>query len=290
MGKKAAQTWSNVNSDSPHGLRDKTHYMRKQVTRGASVSRADWCGKLHLYTVMSIFHTVCFSNWKVATRLLSRTPGDWAWVNLVGIRCNFLHGPRGIRPGCFLCQHWLGPVGNQEIQNKKDNPLLHVQPSKWGSSFFPACRGWEMTSGMRLDRMSDKGYLVFFPLDLIPVKTGYTRPLLKTAHVLLLYKNTQSFFFFFTKNGSPEVQPLNEEVMLTVLVHGRSLRGEDVVFLTSDSSSPFVTRWSAVESKQSPWSLNWTGTAKHGSWHEHEFSIVAPIKRSLDHLSEWGVI
>lgn len=197
MGKKAAQTWSNVNSDSPHGLRDKTHYMRKQVTRGASVSWADWCGKLHLYTVMSIFHTVCFSNWKVATRLFSRTPGDWAWVNLVGIRCNFLHGPRGIRPSCFLCQHWLGPVGNQEIQNKKDNPLLHVQPSKWGSFFFLACRGWEMTSGMRLDRMSDKGYLVFFPLDLIPVKTGYTRPLLKTAHVLLLYKNTQSVVFFY---------------------------------------------------------------------------------------------
>ncbi len=62
--------------------------------------------------------------------------------------------------------------------------------------------------------------------------------------------------FFFTKNGSPEVQPLNVEVMLKVLGHSRSLRGEDVVFLTSDFSSSFVTRWSAVESKQSPWSLN----------------------------------
>ncbi len=197
MGKKAAQTWSNVNSDSPHDLCDKTHYMRKQVTRGASVSRADWCGKLHLYTVISIFHTACFSNWKVVTRLLSRTPGDWAWVNLIGIRCNFRHGPRGIRPGCFLGQHKLSSEENQEIQNKKDNPLLHVQPSKWGSSFFPACRRWEMISGMPLDWMSDKGYLVFFPLDLIPMKTGYTWPLLKTAHVLLLYKYMQAVFLWF---------------------------------------------------------------------------------------------
>lgn len=188
-----------------------------------------------------------------------------SWVNLIGIRYNFRYGPRGIRPGCFLCQHWLSTEGNQEIQNKKDNPLLHVQPSKWGSSFFPACRRWEMISGMPLDRMSDKGYLVFFPLDLIPTKIGYTRPLLKTAHVLLLYKYTQAVFFFLTKNGSPEVQPLNVEV--TVLGHSRSLRGEDVVFLTSDTSSSFVTRWSAVESKQSPWSLNWTRTVKHGSWH-----------------------
>ncbi len=92
--------------------------------------------------------------------------------------------------------------------------------------------------------------------------------------------------FFLTKNGSPEVQPLNVEVIFKVLGHSRSLRGEDVVFLTSDSSSSFVTRWSAVESKQSPWSLNWTRTVKHGSRHEHEFSIVAPIKRSLDHLSD----
>lgn len=184
MGKKAAQTWSDVNFDNPHGLCDKTHYTRKQVTCGACVSPAEWCGKLHLYTVMPIFHIACFSIWKAVTQLLSRTPGDWAWVNLPGIHCNFLHGPRGISPGCFLCQHWLGPVGNQEIQNKKDNPLLHVQPSERGSSFSPACRGWEMISGMPPDRMCDKGY--FFPLDLIPVKMGYTWPLLKTAHVLLL--------------------------------------------------------------------------------------------------------
>lgn len=42
----------------------------------------------------------------------------------------------------------------------------------------------EMLFGMPPDRMSDKGY--FFPLDLIPVKMGFTRPLFKTAQVLLL--------------------------------------------------------------------------------------------------------
>jgi len=41
-----------------------------------------------------------------------------------------------------------------------------------------------MLFGMPPDRMSDKAY--FLTLDLIPVKMGFTRLLLKTAHVLLL--------------------------------------------------------------------------------------------------------
>lgn len=141
MGKKAAQTWSDVNFDNPHGLRDKTHYTRKQVTCGACVSPAEWCGKLHLYTVMPIFHIACFSIWKAVTQLLSRTPGDWARVNLPGIHCNFLHGPRGISPSCFLCQHWLGPVGNQEIQNKKRQSFITC-PTQWARLFLLPGMSW----------------------------------------------------------------------------------------------------------------------------------------------------
>lgn len=63
------------------------------------------------FFIKSVFPTV--------TQLFSSTPGDRVWVNLTGILCNFLHGPHGIRPGCFLCQHWLNPLGNLKIQNKK---------------------------------------------------------------------------------------------------------------------------------------------------------------------------
>lgn len=87
------------------------------------------------------------------TQLFSSTPRDRVWVNLTGTLCNFLHGPHGIRPGCFLCQHWLNPLGNLEIQNKKRQSFI-IRPT---SSFSPACQGWEMISGIPPDRMSDKG-------------------------------------------------------------------------------------------------------------------------------------